>query len=391
MSSSNSKIVRIDKAAEKKPLSNAQKQFNSLIKKIDAQKKLLQEWQETIPLYNQKIGGEYDKLWDTYNDYRAELVHLFDRAYDDKLFKKTDKAKLKHLIADISGELIAAHGKEELKELHDKYSEDDFDSIQQETDAMAGEFVKSMLQGMFGVDIGDDVDISSPEKIRAAMQEKLQEVQEREAEMQRQAEERRSKRKKTAKQLEKEAKQQMEEQNLSKSIREVYRKLATVLHPDREQDETERERKTAMMQRVNAAYDKKDLLQLLELQLEIEQIDQEHINNIAEDRLKYFNKILREQLQELQQEIFGLEQSYMIRLQIPPFEQLTPKRLMLHLANDIRSVKRDIAALKQDLQTFRDLTNLKAWLKGYKIPKNQDLDDLDDFFLGGFMPPFGFK
>lgn len=391
MASSNSKIVRISQDAEKKPLSSAQKQFNSLIKKIDAQKKLWQEWQETIPLYNQKIGSEYDKLWNTYNDYRAELAQLFDRAYDDKLFKKTDKAKLKHLITEITGELIAEHGKQELKDLHNKYSDDDFDSMQQEGDEVAGEFMKSMLQGMFGVKLDDDVDLSSPEKMRAAMEEKLQEIKEREAEKQRQAEERRSKRKKTAKQLEKEAKQQQEEQNLSKSIREVYRKLATALHPDREQDETERERKTALMQRVNAAYDKNDLLQLLELQLEIEQIDQEHINNIAEDRLKYFNKILREQLQELQQDIFHLEQSFMMRLQIPPFEQLTPKRLMQHLAHDIQTVKRDIAALKQDLQTFRDLTNLKAWLKGYRIPKNQDLDDLDDFFLGGFMPPFGFK
>jgi hypothetical protein len=51
-----SKTVRITpKTAEKKPLSTAQKQFNSLTKKIDLQKKLLVEWKETIPLYHQHV------------------------------------------------------------------------------------------------------------------------------------------------------------------------------------------------------------------------------------------------------------------------------------------------------------------------------------------------
>ena len=51
---------------------------------------------------------------------------------------------------------------------------------------------------------------------------------------------------------------------MSQSIREVYRKLAGALHPDRESDPQERERKTALMQRVNQAYAKNNLLQLLD-------------------------------------------------------------------------------------------------------------------------------
>lgn len=387
MPTSDRKIVRIEQAVEKKTLSSAQKQFNSLIKKIDAQKQLLKEWQDIIPLYNQKISNEYEVLWGKYNNQRVEIVHLLDRAYDNSLFKKTDKAKLKHLITEITAELIAEHGKEDLKDLHNKYSDADFDTLLQENDAMAGEFMKNMMQGMFGVEIDDDVDVSSPDKIRAVLQEKLQEIQDKDAEMQRQAAERRSKRKKTAKQLAKEAKQQQEEQNISKSIREVYRKLTTALHPDREQDEKERERKTEMMQRVNAAYGKKDLLQLLELQLEVEQIDQEHLNNIAEDRLKYFNKILREQFEELQQEIFDIEQPFKMRLHLPPFERLTPKRLMQQLAYDIQAMKRDISAVKRDCQTFQNPATLKAWLKGYKIPKKPPADDLDDLIYGS-LPPF---
>ena len=245
-----------------------------------------------------------------------------------------------------------------------------------------------MAQDMFGLEIGDEVDISSPEKMQAVIQEKMQEIQNKDAEKHRQAEEYRSKRKKTAKQLEKEAKQQLEDQNISKSIREVYRKLARALHPDREQDEKERERKTKIMQRVNAAYNKKDLLQLLELQLEVEQIDQKHLNNIAEDRLKYFNKILKEQFEELQQEILEIEQPFKMRLQLLPFSRLLPKQLILHLEIDIQTVRRDISSLKRDIQTFQNLGSLKAFLKGYKIPPKPSKDDLDDLFFDSRISPF---
>ena len=50
----------------------------------------------------------------------------------------------------------------------------------------------------------------------------------------------------------------------SQSVRDVYRKLVSALHPDREADGAERERKTALMQRANQAYERNDLLELLD-------------------------------------------------------------------------------------------------------------------------------
>ena len=126
------------------------------------------------------------------------------------------------------------------------------------------------------------------------MQEKLREQADNQAQEQLEAPVKQGK--KTKKQLEKEAHQQEEEALASKSVQEVYRKLVAALHPDREPDPDEQKRKTELMQRVNIAYGKKDLLLLLALQLEIEQIDPAHLNHIADSRLKYFNKILKEQL-----------------------------------------------------------------------------------------------
>lgn len=45
------------------------------------------------------------------------------------------------------------------------------------------------------------------------------------------------------------------------------------------------------MQRVNIAYDNRNLLALSELQLEVEQIDQSMISTISDDRLKHYLKL----------------------------------------------------------------------------------------------------
>jgi hypothetical protein len=391
MTSSHRKIVRIAPVADSKTLSKAQKQFNTLTQKIEAEKKRLLEWQDAIPTYNRKVSGEFERLVEAYNSERVKMAQLLDRAYENKLFKKTDKAKLRHLITDITAELIAEHGLSELKDLHDKHSDVDFDTFQQEGDALAGDFLKTMMEDMYGVEIDGDIDLSSPEQMADLLHEKLQVRKEQEAEQQRKAEERRSQRPKSAKQLAQEAKKQEEEQSISQSIREVYRKLTSALHPDREQDSAERERKTEIMQRVNVAYTKKDLLSLLELQLEAEQIDQSHMNNIAEDRLKYINKILKGQLEELQLEVAQVEYPFKLQLDVPPYIPLSPKRLLQELEANIRAIKHDTVKLKEELRAYQNLNVLKASLKGYRIPKEPSFEDLDELFFDEIMPPFGFR
>ncbi|WP_143605999.1 hypothetical protein [Variovorax sp. 54] len=55
-------------------------------------------------------------------------------------------------------------------------------------------------------------------------------------------------------------------------MRDIFRKLASAPHPDRETDAQQRKVKTALMQKANQAYAANDLLALLELQLQL-QID----------------------------------------------------------------------------------------------------------------------
>jgi len=363
--------VHIVSQNKQSTLSKSQKLFNNLIKKIDAERKRLVAWQTMIPLYHQKHASEFAPLTQTFNELRAELVRLFDKASAEKLFNKNDKAKLKDMISTIAAELIVENDDEDLKRIYNKHSGGDIDAeIKEEKSAM-----KAMMQDILGIDLGDGFDFGSPESMMAHVSEKMRQKLEDEEQVRQDYQKRNVKRKRSPKTLAREAKQEAEAQNISQSIREVYRKLASALHPDKEQDALERDRKTALMQRVNIAYNNKDLLKLLELQLEVEQIDQAAINTITEERLKYYNKILAEQSKELRMEVSAVSDFFRIRFNIAPDVSLSPETAIRSLEDDIKNLKKDISGLKDDLYLFQDLKNLKKHLKLYKIPPKTIFDD----------------
>lgn len=370
MTKTHVKAVRI--AADPSQLSKAQKAFNTLIKQIENKRARLAAWETAIPSYQQKYLSELVPLVDTSVDLQVEMVHCLDRAYDKKGLSKTERRMIADLIADLAGEIVAERDDAGLRAVYNKHSPFEYD----QENATSSMDMKSMLEEMLGMDLGEDFDMSSPEEIMKRAQAKIQEARQ-QSDADRQArEERRAKRKKTAKQLAKEAQQQAEEQHISQSIREVYRKLASALHPDRETDPQERQRKTALMQRANDAYAKKNLLQLLELQLELEHIDQAAINSMSEDRLKHYNKVLKEQLIELDQEIMDVEDRFRAQFDISPFFDVAPGTIMRDLNEDIADVTQTIHDLKRDLLVFEDVKRVKAWLKD--VRRQSRMENFDD-------------
>lgn len=365
-------IIRIKPEQAQAALTPAQKKFNGLIKKIDVQKKLLAEWQESLTRCQQETITKLEPLWKTLSEHQAEMALLLDRMFTRHKFTRRQQEKLAYLICETCDELISQHQREDMKPLYNRYSGDDFDAQAQETDEMAADLMKRMMQEEFGIELDDDEMEFDPRDPRGAAErlaEKFRQQQE-------QAEAARPKRKKTAKQLAKEAREQEEATHVSKSIQAVYRQLVAALHPDREPDPAERERKTALMQRVTVAYGNKDLLQLLELQLAVEQIDQGRLNNIAEDRLKHYNKILQNQFDELREEVMLMEMQIGTMMQVGPFDVLTPKRIARMLEADIRTVREMIPRIQEELRRFQDVQQLKQWLKGYRIPE----PEFDPFF-----------
>lgn len=350
------------------PLHKEQQTFNNLVKKIEARRACLAEWEIAIPVFRAKYTSDLLPLQDQTLDLQRQLALTLDAAHDKKRVTKGEKRKLAVLIVDLAEAVLEYKEDREIKALFDKHSESDYDG--QETERQDG--VKAMLESIFDLDLGDDVDMTSPEDILKRVEAQFRAQQE----AHQQAAPRR---KKSSQETAREARREAEEKQLSQSLREVFRKLASALHPDREPDPAEKARKTALMQRANHAYENGNLLQLLELQLELEHIDRSHLAGITAERLKHYIKILKGQVGELDMEIRRVEDDLRAEFGLDPYERIQPKGLVPMLQGDMATWQVQIAELRQQLQAAADPQQLKAWLKTISL-RRQARRDFDMLF-----------
>ncbi len=150
----------------------------------------------------------------------------------------------------------------------------------------------------------------------------------------------------------------------TQSLREVYRRLASRLHPDREQDPQERERKTALMQRVNIAYEAGRLMELLELQWEAEQMDPARLAQLSDARLAPYNRMLQEQWSDLQRDAQARMQAFAREFGLDATTRLQPAKLMSQVRERLQQLQGGIDYLQQLLKALDEEPDaLKQWLK----------------------------
>ena len=369
-------------------LTPQQKKFNTLMQRIAKQRDLLQAWEAATALFRQRYVAEIVPLEQQELRVKAELVKLFDCLSEQKLVK-ADREHLQALIGLHAHDVLASLEDEEeralFKAIYSRHSAVDYDTEQTELDRDLEEAARAMAEKLFGVKL-DSNEPATPDAVLRKLQEQVMEQQaEREAENEAArpaigagASASKQSKKNTAR----ERQRQAAEQQISQSVREIYRKLASSLHPDRETDPVERERKTVLMQRVNQAYNAGQLLQLLELQLEIEQIDTDHIAGLSEERLKHYNQVLGEQYQELKQEVDAVLQTLLMEFQLSPFESYTPKKLGQIFSRDLASRMAYLQVLSNQLQIFTETPQrFKSWLKEDRALKRaHDLQQMEDSF-----------
>lgn len=366
-----SQLTSVQIAGDDNPLSKGQKTFNSQIQQIEKLRARLAAWDVATTAYQEKYTRELAPLFAVATELQLKLVHRLDSATAQKGLTRTEQRMLSDLIADLAGHLLAERDDADLKAIYNKHSRSDYDS----EEAAQMQDMKSMLEGMFGLDLGDDADFDSPDEIMRRVQAQFEERQARYATEQQAREERRAKRKKSARQLEKEERAEADAKQINQSIREIYRKLASALHPDRETDPQERVRKTELMQRINQAYDKQNLLQLLELQLELEHIDRDVLGRLDEERLRHYNTILKRQVAELKCELMRVESAFCAQFGIPPFVNVKPETVVRDLSDDIRHAQQENREMEQDLIALDTVKGVKAWLK--KLRRRSPSDDFD--------------
>lgn len=348
-------------AQDARPLSKGQRSFNALIKQIENRRGRLADWEATATQFQARYAGEFVPLKRTRTELQIRMVRSLDLAYEHEGLTKPERRKISALIVDLAGSLINEDAG--LKPIYNKYSGSDFD---REAAAQAAE-MKSRLEAVLGVDLGSESDVRSQEDLLQRARAHIEQQAAKKAAVAAKREARRAAREKSPKQLATEAREQEEQAQVSLSIREVYRKLASALHPDRETDPQERERKTRLMQRVNEAYDKSNLLQLLELQLELEHIDQHAINHISEARLTHYNEMLKDQVRELDRQIHRAEMGFRHTYGYHQAGALSPDAILPHLAANIDALHESIRNIEQDLAAFDSIKQLRRMLKARTV------------------------
>ncbi|HDR9055422.1 TPA: J domain-containing protein [Burkholderia vietnamiensis] len=340
-------------------LSDAQKTFNTLIERIDKRRERLAAWDAVTPAFQKKFVDALLPLERESTALRTRLIHLLDDAFLRSGLSKAEQRMLSDLIADMARDVLDAADDATLQRVYDRHH----------ASGPAGRAAAEPQPASApapGADTADDLDALSPDELAQRLQAELDAQFERDMAAHAAREAQRAKRRKTPKQTAAQARAEAEQTESSKSIREIYRKLASALHPDRATDPHDQERKTALMQRVNHAYAKRNLLQLLELQLEIEQIDRHAIAGLGEARLTRYNGILDEQLRELDREIEHVENDFRRTYGIAPSVKIAPDTVVRLLARDIAGMQRSIQDLTVTLREFEDPDNVRRWLKEMK-------------------------
>ena len=350
---------------QKSFVGKSQREFKKLIHQIDGKKQLLRQWQEYRTHHRRRVVDEILPLQREIHSARREVVlfiHDILRPDGRKLpglrLGKVQQRKLIHVLLNLAdGLLDEAPEDQELEGIHDEYA------------ALCREEVKNLelkedrliLEELFGVDLSD---YQGEGDLMYFARQKIHQQQQADEEK-RAARRQKKKSARSAKQDSEEqpslSRKEQEAQAASLSVKEVYRKLASSLHPDREKDPVARVRKTEIMQKVNQAYADNDLLTLLNLQLEIEQIDSDHILTLPEERLRNYIRVLRVQLAELEQEIQGELRAILDTG--PYYGALTPARIEQEFDAEVEHLRALVVQIRRDLEEFSDPTILRRWLR----------------------------
>lgn len=232
-----------------------QKKLNRLIDQIEQQKISLATWQnaqaEIQQHTRQKLMPVYRELHEVLFLQLEQLWHLLQ----SHTFSKNDLQQLDEKIAQLAcilkrSQLLNEEQLTLVKQIDAFYQQHVQQSVKKPKKSQSKKF---------------EYQASSEQSIEQhAEQTSVQEDDfEQYAAEQQQAREK-------AKQLRQQQKREQAEQLAAQSLKTVYLKIAAMIHPDREQDESKKAEKTELFQQASQAYGQQDLFYLLKLQLQLE-------------------------------------------------------------------------------------------------------------------------
>ena len=366
-------MVRIAATGGASTMSKTQKAFNRLIDKIASQREALAKWQAFFPRHQQRVNEEMVPALELFDEQKIAFMLLLDAARDVAGMTKGERTKLATLVRNMTEDLLDVLDDERVIAMYDKHHDVSYaQALQHDVDKF-----KDLVEDTLGFSMEDEEfgDARTPEEMLEALMGRMGEemMAEEEAEAATAAQQQHSKSSqstaKSAKAKAKEAAELEQAQAASQSVREIYRKLASEFHPDREPDPVERARKTALMQSVNQAYANKDLLQLLELQLRFEQIDAEHLATVDDSRLQHYVKVLQDQSRELDMELAEVTEPFLDYASDTRRYESVVAEIQEDFESELSGLRAENVRMKDSLDEFADVAVLRVWLKSVQVKR----------------------
>ncbi len=353
-------IVPPDTSGEA-PLSPEQARFNALIREIEEARATLAAWQAQIPLFHRAYSKRVEPLIGQLRQARRASIDLVDALLEQPGWTKQEAASLREWLLDRAREfcdeavaktdpaldaLFARHGGERADSGAPPFSEpngDDSGDYRTTDDDAASDdaFIRRLEEELAAQAAARDEAKAAAKAARASDAGKKKRKGKRGT-----------------------ADDEQEGDASAQSLRDIFRKLVSVLHPDREPDATRRAEKTVLMQRLNGAYAAQDLLALLELQLQAEQVDASLLRTADQRRLRLYNRALAAQLERARAEIERTQRQFEHDFGLIGGRLLHPGRLDRLIDQAYQELSSVLAEQHFEITMLSDRSATRQWLKG---------------------------
>lgn len=349
------------------PLTPAQQRFNALLARIEqlsGQIERLQAWSDRHRYAHIQALRESVQLAQAHRKSLLLFVHERLQTAD---FTERQQRMARGLVRGLIDHL-AASADPQVQALADLYvsEEDTLEAAQEQ--AEAAQRLRERIEEALGQPIEKAGQYQTPEEMMQAGMRQWQRQQE--------ADEQRKAAKRAAKKAHKQAQKKsaaaekgevppavLREADAKSAIRTVFRQLASALHPDREPDEQERLRKTALMSEVNAAYEKNELSTLLRLQIQVTQVNPQNATRMADAQLIAMASLLKEQVAALEDDLDALQSRLSRELCVPVRADVDEAEMTQALQRIQADQRHNADSLAADLRRIQNDAELKRWLK----------------------------
>lgn len=341
-------LLHVPRPAARPASTPGQDRFRFLIDRIEKARHARADWDKLVIAFKTSDSERIHPLRATLKQVMRDTVFQIDRLLDKKGWSRADQTALKDIACHTAEALLHANPEDaEIRTIFDRHSSTTFQAMKEEEI----EELKRDAKEHMGIDL-DDADIKSEEDLVERVYEHLKNDEDRQREQS-------AERQKSPEQQRAES----NDQTAKQFLREIYRKLASAVHPDREVDATRRAEKTELMQQINRAYATNDLLTLLEAQLRLELIDPDHVSKISGKRLQQFNRLLSQQLEAATTELRSLQDAFRTDHDLPHGQAINLQNLRLVTQRRARELRAHTDQQKRFLDVLANTGATKRWLK----------------------------